>query len=65
MTDGTQTRLVECKHARGAVTAADVDRLRLVSNAGFRTDGRERCETAGVYHSGSRELTRLERALAP
>jgi hypothetical protein len=82
VTDGTETWLVECKHTRGAVTAADVDRflrkraffeeatgrpadrLWLVSNAGFRTDGRERCDSAGVYHSGSRELARLERALA-
>jgi hypothetical protein len=27
VTDGTETWLVECKHVRGAVTGAEVDRL--------------------------------------
>ncbi len=45
-------------------TAGRVDRLWIVSNSGFRTDGRERCEEANVYYSGARDLSQLERALA-
>lgn len=80
-TDGTETWLVECKHVRAGVTAADVeqflrkrglferatgrhvDRLWIVSASGLRANARERCEREGVYHSGERDITRLERAL--
>jgi hypothetical protein len=80
--NGTETWLIECKHVRGAVTAADVqrlerkrefferetgrrvDRLWLASNTGLRTEARERCQAAGVYFSGARELAQLERAVA-
>ena len=41
-----------------------VDRLWIVSNAGFRTDAREQCERLGIYMSGSQQLSRLERVLS-
>ncbi|TAK20776.1 MAG: ATP-binding protein [Chloroflexota bacterium] len=50
--------LVERAHDR------KVDRVWIVSDAGFRTDARDLCEREGVLMTGARELTRLERAVA-